>query len=111
MPERDARREGVARVPHVQPVPPHVPERHEHRRDQSAVEHAARSRQRQQLTGVAAVVVELDDVQQELGADEGADDDVDAQVEHPRRVETARLGALHREAQAEARNAAASSTP
>ena len=43
---------------------------HDHGRDQPAVEHAARAQQRRELLPAAREVVEVDDEQQRLGADE-----------------------------------------
>src|SRR5204862_4067825 len=57
--------------------------------DQAAVEHSARSQQREQLARIGAERIEVGDQQQQLGADQRADDDVDAEVEHPVRVEAA----------------------
>ena len=83
VPQRDARGEHVARRPERQFVPPDVPEGHERRRDEAAVEHAARARKHENFIGVVAEVVEIDQKEQELRADQGGDDDVHAQVEHP----------------------------
>ena len=68
---------------------------------QAAVEHAARPRQRQQLRRIGPKRPEVRDEQQQLRADERADDDVDAEVEHADRVEAARLRADHGELQTE----------
>ena len=91
--ERDARREHVGRRPHRQLVAADVPQRDDHREDQPAVEDAARLRQRQQLLRIAReeppVLVE----EQQLRADQRADDDPDAQVHHPIAVEAAGAGA------------------
>ncbi len=98
--EGDARREDVRRRPHRQLVPADVPQRDDDGQDQPAVEDAARLRQREQLRGVAReqppVLVE----QQQLGADQGADDDPDAQVHHPVTVQAAGPGADERQPQA-----------
>ena len=99
--ERDARREHIAGRPQRQAGAADVPERDDDREDQAAVEHAARARQRQQLARIGAERAEVGDEQQQLRADQRADDDVDAEVEHARLVEAARLGADHRELQAE----------
>ena len=99
--ERDARREHVARRPERQPVAGDVPEGDDDREDQAAVEHAARPRQRQQVLRRRAELIEVDDEQQQLRADQRGDDDVDAEVEHARRVEPPLLGAAHRQPEPE----------
>jgi hypothetical protein len=68
--------------------------------DQPAVEHAARAEEREELAGCCEKVLEVDDEQQELRADERGDDDVDAEVHHPRGVEAARACPRERELQA-----------
>ena len=79
-----------------------IPERHGDRGDQAAVEHAARSHQRQQLArDCCRERVEVDDQQQQLRADQRADDDPDAEVHDPVGIEAARPGAHQRELQAE----------
>ena len=50
--------------------------------DQPAVEDAARPHQREDLAGVLDEVLEVDEDQQGLGADERRDDDPDAEVHH-----------------------------
>ena len=62
------------------------------RHDQPAVEHASRSHQRHQF-GRVLIGVPFDDEQQQLGADERAHDDPDAEVHHPVGIEAARSGA------------------
>src|SRR3989442_14495008 len=99
--ERDARREFVARRPQRETDAPDVPERDDDGEDEAAVEHAARTRQREQLVRIRLERPEIGDQQQQLRADERADDDVDAEVEHAVRVEAARLRANHRELQAD----------
>ena len=70
--ERDARREHIAGRPERQAVSGDVPEGHADREDQAAVEHAARPGQRQQVGRRAAELVEVDDQQQQLRADQRA---------------------------------------
>ena len=101
MAERDARRERVRDAPHRQAVPPQVPDRDRDGGDQPAVEHAAGPHQRHQLARILPERVEVDDQQQQLGADQRADDDPDAQVHDPVGVEAARPRTHQRELQAE----------
>ena len=93
--ERDARREQIGRRPHRQTVAAAEPEPDRHGDDQPAVEHAGRARERQDLARLLAEVVEIDDDQHQLGADERRDDEVDPEVHDPRGVE-ARAGARGR---------------
>ena len=86
--ERDARREHVARRPERQLVAPDIPERDERGGDEAAVKHAARSGEHENLVGVVAEVVEVDEEQQQLRADERGDDDVDAEIEQASGVES-----------------------
>ena len=99
--ERDARREHVGDRPHRHLVPPQVPERDHDRRDQSAVEHAGRADQVHQPGRAQRELVVIDDQQQQLGADQRADDDPDAEVHDPVRIEPAGAGPHQRELQAE----------
>src|SRR5438094_846383 len=69
--------------------------------NQAAIKHAARACERQKLTWIRGERAEVGDEQQELRADERADDDVDAEVEDPVRVEAARLRPHARELQPE----------
>ena len=63
------------------PMLPDVPQRDDDGEDQPAVEHAAGARERQQLARVGGERPEVGDQQQQLRADQRADDDVDAEVE------------------------------
>jgi hypothetical protein len=54
-----------------------------------------------QLTRCLPELLEVDDQQQQLRADQRRDDDVDAQVEDARGVEPPTLRAAHRQPQAE----------
>jgi hypothetical protein len=108
--ERDARREHVARRPQRQTDAADVPQRNGHGEDEAAVEYAAGSREGDEIGWIRPERAEIGDEQEQLRADERADDDVDAEVEDPIRVEAARLGADHGELEPE-ETAAASSTP
>src|SRR5437763_3757162 len=99
MSERNAWRKDVARRPERQTDPTDVPQRDNDSDDEAAVEDAARSRQCQELARVGCVRSEVGDDQQQLRANERADDDVDAEVEHAVRVEAAVLRPNARELQ------------
>ena len=99
--ERDAGREHVGRGPHRHPVPPQVPQGDGDGRDQPAVEHAARARQVRQSRGAQGRTCRIDDEQQQLRADQRADDDPDPEVHDPVRIQAARPGPDQRELQAE----------
>ncbi len=88
--ERDAGREDVGDRPDRHAVAPQVPQGDGDGGDEAAVEHAGRAEQVDDLRPVPPELVALDDEQHQLGADEGADDDPDAEVHHPVGVETAR---------------------
>ena len=91
MTERDPRCEDVGDRPHRHPVPPEVPQRHDNCRDQSAVEDARRADAGPCIpAAVSGELVVVDDQQEQLGADERADDDPDAEIHDPVRIETAR---------------------
>ena len=90
--ERNPRREDVGDGPHRHPVPPQIPQRDGHRGDEPAVEHPAGAEQIEELARARLVLVEFDDEEQQLRARERADDDPDAEVHHPVRIEAARDG-------------------
>ncbi len=91
--ERNAGREDVGDGPHRHAMPSQIPQRDDDRCDQPAVKHAARPQQRQQFLRIPAERVEFDDQEQQLRAGERADDDPDAEVHHPVRIESALAGA------------------
>ena len=99
--QRDARRKHVARRPQRQADPPDVHERHGDRQDQPSIEDAARSQQCEQFARIRPEGAEIGEEQQQLGADECADDDVDAEVEDAICVQAAVLRPDHGELQAE----------
>ncbi len=99
--ERDPRREDVAGRPQRQADAPDVDQRDDDGEDQAAVEDPARPRQRQQLARVRDEHLGVGQEQQQLGADEGADDDVDAEVEDAVGVEASCFRPHHRQLQAE----------
>src|SRR5262245_52137719 len=101
MAQGDSRREYVARGPQGQSDPADVPERNDDRENQPTVKDAARAGQRQKLAGIARERTPVRDEQQQLRADECADDDVDAEIEDPRLIEASRLGSHGGELQAE----------
>ena len=101
MSECDAGRKDVAGRPERHAMFGDVPERHHHREDQSAVEHTAGSGEREQFPGRAAELVEVDEQQHQLRADERRDDDVDAEVEHAIGIEAPALRAGHRQSEPE----------
>ena len=80
---------------------PELPDADDDRRDQPAVEHAARSQQRRELLPAAGEVLEVDDEEQRLGADEGGDDHPDQEVHDPVAVDAGGAGAPHGEPQAQ----------
>ena len=71
------------------------------RGDQAAVEHAARPQQRRELLPAARELLEIDDEQQRLGADQRRDDHPDAEVEHLVGVESRLPRAPRRHPEAE----------
>ncbi len=87
--ERDPRREDIGHRPGGHLVAPHVPERDGDCRDQSAIEDTCGAKQVEELLPVPPELVALDDDEHQLGADEGADDDPDAQIHDLVRVEAA----------------------
>ena len=102
MAERDARREHVGHRPHRHPVPPQIQQRDGDGGDQAAVEHAGRAEQVQQLAASSSRTCRARRrASMQLGADERADDDPDAEVHDPVRVEAARPRAHQRELQPE----------
>ena len=72
-----------------------------HGGDQPAVKHAARAQQRREFLPAARELLEVDDEEQRLGADERGDDDPDAEVEHLVGVEPGLPGAARRHPQPE----------
>ncbi len=94
MAEGDPRREHIARGPEGQLVAPDIPERDERGRDETAVEHTARPGEHENLVGVVAEIVEIDEEQEQLGAYQGRDDDVDAEIQQASGIESG-LAASH----------------
>ena len=78
---------------------PEIDERDDDRGDQTAVEHASGSQDVEEFPWIGRHLAALDDDEEELGADERADDDPDAKVHDPVRVESAGAGAPQRELQ------------
>jgi hypothetical protein len=91
MAERDTWREDVGRRPQRQADLPDVPQRDDDGEDEAAVEDAAGAGEREELARIGGERPEVGDQQQQLRADQRADDDVDAEVEDAIRVEAARL--------------------
>ena len=63
-------------------MPPDVPDGDGGGGDEAAVEDPTRAHEREDLGRALPEVVEVHDEQQQLGADDGADDDPDSEVEH-----------------------------
>ena len=74
---------------------------HRHGENQAAVEHASGASEGDQLGRVADEGAEVGDDQQQLRADERADDDVDPEVQHARLVEALAWRAHHGQLQAQ----------
>jgi hypothetical protein len=70
-------------------IPPDEHNGYGQRGEQAAVEHAACPHEREQLARLVPEVVEVDEDQHQLGADECRDDEVDPEVHHPGAVDPA----------------------
>ena len=110
-PMATAGREHVRGLPAGERVPARVPPGHGEGAEEAAVEDAAALHEREQLARVARVVAPLDDEQQQLGAHQAGDEDVDGHVGDARRRRGPALLACRLATQRPARKARASSTP
>src|SRR4029450_10647311 len=93
--ERDPPRGYIARRPQRQAFATDIRQGDRHSEYQPPVEDAARARQGQQLTRIVSKGIEVRDEKQDFRADQGADDDVDAEVEDAGRIELAGFRAPH----------------
>ncbi len=100
VPQGDAGREDIAGGPERHPMTGDVPEGDADCEEQPAVKHASQPREIQQVARVLELI-EVDDEQEQLGADKRGNDDVDPEVQHPVRVQSPFLCPPHRQAEAE----------
>ena len=97
--ERDAGGEHVRHRPHRHPMPAQIPQGDRHRGDEAPVKDPPGAEQIEELGGVRRVLVELDNEEEQLRADQRADDDPDPQIHHAVGIEAPRPCAHQRELQ------------